>query len=96
MGPKTNGMMFRTQYVAANGPAWASPQIIRLTISVQAGLCLWGLPVIPFMSSSWVLLDNLFFPGEAYVLPTATCTVPFRNDGYIYKHFFFEFFLSEP
>lgn len=42
VGPKTNGMMFRTRYVAANGPAWARPQIIRLTISVQAGLCLWG------------------------------------------------------
>lgn len=42
VGPQTNGMMSGTQYVAANGPAWASPQIIRLTISVQAGLCLWG------------------------------------------------------
>ncbi|KAL6280113.1 hypothetical protein ACE6H2_016994 [Prunus campanulata] len=33
-------MMLGTQYVAADGPAWASPRSLGSRFGVQAGLCL--------------------------------------------------------
>ncbi|CAB4279621.1 unnamed protein product [Prunus armeniaca] len=51
-GP-ADGMMLGSQYVAADGPAWASPRSLGSRFGVQAGLCLRDPPPLYRSGPTW-------------------------------------------